>query len=169
VNFLSHKHKEMNQRNILTISIITGIAITVQLLGLVVFGIDDDWLIFSIAIVSHVVAMIVLFGIHNWLQKKFYMPPFSIMLSIVYFILGLFYLLSGFLSTSPLAWEGVAITLIAICPISIIGYFLEISRFFGYDFRFDTIIVILMGTIYYFILGKIIERFTVTEDMQKTA
>ncbi len=159
----------MNQRNILTVIIVTGIAITVQLLGLVVFGIYDDWLIISIAIISHVVAMVVLFGIYNWLQQRFYVPPLSIMLSILYLIFGLYHLISGFLSTSIIAWEGVLITLVVICPISIIGYFLEISKFIGYDFRFDTVIMVLIGVIYYFVLGKINERFTVMEGMQKTA
>jgi hypothetical protein len=150
----------MNRKNISTIIIVTGIAITVPLLGLVVFGVYDDWLIISITIISHVVAMIVLFGVHNWLQKRFYMPPFSIMVSILYLIFSLYYLIPGFFSTSMMVWQGILITLVAICPISITGYFLEISRFFGYDFRFDTIIMVLIGIIYYFVLGKIIERFT---------
>ena len=157
----------MNPKNILVITIVTGIAITVQLLGLVIFGVYDDWLTISIAAVSHVVAMIVLFGIHNWLKQRFYMPPFSVMLSILYLIFGLYYLISGFFSVSIMVWEGILLTLAVICPISIIGYILGVSKFSGYDFRFDTVMMVLIGVIYYFVLGKIVERFTVIEVIQK--
>lgn len=148
----------MNQRNILAITIITGVAMIGQSLVAIALG-YNDWLMISLIIINHVTGVVITFLIHNKIEKKFSIPSFSITLSLLFLVFGVYILISGFFSTTVLAWEGILITLTVTCPMSTIGYYLGVM-IFGYGFRFGAILMVFIGTIYYLILGKIIEKFT---------
>lgn len=124
---------------------------------------SEDWVKYSLIFGSANTAGVIIF-LFFWglLRKRSKILPIGLSLMFIYLTFAIAVLIWGFIGQAkePLIWEGAVPLIIMLCPISMV---VIITHFFS--FPFDLILAICSGGIFYFLLGKIYEKFVLQKNI----